>query len=62
MKWTERIAQGFSPGFDDPESALPVRRSSGNKGRRRKSGGRGERGFPHDCDQPILHALLTADY
>src|SRR5260370_31770012 len=37
MKWRHSIAQGFSPG--NPcitKSALPVLRSSGNAGRRRK--------------------------
>jgi hypothetical protein len=27
MKWSERIAQGFSPGYDAARCALPVRRS-----------------------------------
>jgi len=36
MKWPNRIAQGFSPGLAQWEIALPVRRSSGNVGRRRK--------------------------
>jgi hypothetical protein len=36
MKWPNRIAQGFSPGLAQRETALPVRRSSGNVGRRRK--------------------------
>jgi hypothetical protein len=52
MKRSERIAEGFSPGAGDAESALPVRRSSGNKGRRRKRGGGGRRSFPEDYNQP----------
>jgi hypothetical protein len=36
MKWPNRTAQGFSPGLGARRTRLPVRRSLGKVGRRRK--------------------------